>query len=101
HARHLQQPRVGLLRSGSVHARTNTALLRAALQRRTGGLQPQGHSPPTHKLVKSRHEPSLKSLLSSDGRFRPAKYTHKRNGLCLRFTTARITVRTGPYSNRG
>src|ERR1035438_2940832 len=29
------------------------------------------------------------------------KHMHKLNGLCLRFTTARITVRTGPYSNRG
>ena len=39
--------------------------------------------------------------LGSDGRFRPPKYTHKPNGLCLRFTTARVNVRTGPYSDRG
>src|SRR5580658_4964457 len=61
HARDFPQRRVGLLRRGRVYARTNAALLRTALQRRTGGLPARWSPPVTHKLVKSRHEPSLKS----------------------------------------
>src|SRR5450432_503379 len=56
HARHFPQRRIRLLGSGSVHARTNPALLRAAIQRRAGSFPPWRLPPITHKLVERWHE---------------------------------------------
>src|ERR1017187_4845627 len=55
-ARDFPQRRVRLLGGGCIHARANSALLRAALERRAGGLPAWRLPPLTHKLVKRRHE---------------------------------------------
>ena len=65
HARHLPQRRIGLLGRGGVHARTHAALLRAGLQRRTGGLIPWRSPPFSHELIERRHESPLKTLFGS------------------------------------
>jgi hypothetical protein len=64
-ASYFPQRRVGLLGSGSVHARTHAALLRASLQRRTGGLITWRSTPFSHELIKRRHESSLQKLCCS------------------------------------
>ena len=58
YARDLAQRRIRLLGSGSVDAGANSALLRAAIQRRARSLPPWRFTPITHKLVKRRHESS-------------------------------------------
>src|SRR5438128_11120158 len=56
HAGHFPQRRIRLLGSGGVHARANPTLMRAAVERRTGGLPGWRLPPITHKLIKRRHE---------------------------------------------
>src|ERR1700681_1271761 len=61
-AGHLPQRRIRLLGGGSVHTRTNSALLRAAIERRARCLPAWRFSPITHKLVKRRHEFPLREI---------------------------------------
>src|SRR6516162_3683640 len=64
HARHFSQRGIRLLGSLRVHARTHSALLRAAIERRAGCLPSRRFPPSTHKLVECRHVPSSSQISS-------------------------------------
>jgi hypothetical protein len=96
HARHFSQRRLRLLGSGSVHARANSALLWAAVERRTRGLPARWLPPHTHKLVKRRHESSSSRCNQKkwpESAQRSRKNSTGRNSQDYLF-------RTGPCSNR-
>src|SRR5215471_17833969 len=110
HARHLPQSRIRLLGCRSVHARTNSTLLRAAFQCRTRCLPGRRFPPITHKLIKRWHEFPLREANQKymwSNPLRPESTANKnaresQRTFQLQVATARITLLlwTGPCSNQ-
>ena len=99
HAGHFSQRRIRLLGSGSVHARTNSALLRAAIQRRAGSFPAWRFPPITHKLVKRWHEFPLRDEKSKSGATRLNHGTSQSPKTTDR-NSEDYLLRTGPCSIR-
>jgi hypothetical protein len=102
HASHFSQRRIRLLGSGSVYARTDPTLLRAAIQRRTGCFPAWRLPPVTHKLVKRWHEFPLRC--ENQQVARPALHgmiaTAQSANLTTRSQKRGLLLQTGPYSIR-
>src|ERR1700754_2998662 len=71
HLGNLTQCRVRLLRSGRIHARANTAALRAALQGRRGALVRLRAAGFAHQLVDCRHAKLFLRNIKADRRIGP------------------------------
>src|SRR5207247_2559751 len=94
--------RIRLLGSRSVHARTNSALLRTAIERRARCLPARRPSPITHKLVKRRHESPLRQVKKRYGT-NPiwlGFVQESRKATGTRSQQRGLLLRTGPCSSR-
>jgi hypothetical protein len=82
HASHFPQRRIRLFRSGGVDTGANSTLLRASLQRRTGGLIAWWFSPFSDELVKRRHERSSLDTVKNEQADKLLQITEKLEKLC-------------------